>query len=106
VNSPDQGGIAIEEGALNDERVGPSYCLRADRSRRFGSGDAAIIVGYATQDRRTRMRKPNYRFDRAERDRAKRAKKDEKLKSRQERAASRQPEASPPVPDDKESSPE
>ena len=41
------------------------------------------------------MRKPNYRFDRAERDRAKKAKKDEKLKVRQERAAMRQPDAPP-----------
>ena len=33
--------------------------------------------------------KPNYRFGRAERDRLKQAKKDEKLKRQQERAASR-----------------
>jgi len=33
------------------------------------------------------MRKPNYRFERAERDRAKKAKNDEKLQRRQERAA-------------------
>jgi hypothetical protein len=32
----------------------------------------------------------NYRFERAERDRQKKAKKDEKLKRQQERAASRQ----------------
>jgi hypothetical protein len=36
--------------------------------------------------------KPNYRFGRAERDRAKKAKREEKVKSRQERAASQQPE--------------
>ena len=36
--------------------------------------------------------KPNYRFGRAERDRAKQAKREDKLKSRQERAALRQPE--------------
>jgi len=35
------------------------------------------------------MRKPNYRFGRAERDRAKKARKDEKLQRRQERAATR-----------------
>ena len=35
------------------------------------------------------MRKPNYRFERAERDRAKKAKNDEKLQRRQERAATR-----------------
>jgi hypothetical protein len=34
-------------------------------------------------------RKPNYRFERAERDRAKKAKKEEKIKQQQERAASR-----------------
>ena len=33
------------------------------------------------------MRKPNYRFERAERDRAKQAKKEEKLKRQQERLA-------------------
>lgn len=33
------------------------------------------------------MRKPNYRFERAERDRLKQAKKEEKLKRHQERAA-------------------
>jgi hypothetical protein len=33
--------------------------------------------------------KPNYRFERAERDRLKQAKKDEKLKRQQERASSR-----------------
>lgn len=34
-------------------------------------------------------RKPNYRFERAERQRAKEAKKEEKLKRQQERAAAR-----------------
>ena len=43
--------------------------------------------------------KPNYRFGRAERDRVKKAKREDKLKSRQERAASREPEA-PPTPRD------
>lgn len=33
------------------------------------------------------MRKPNYRFERAERDRLKQAKKEEKLKRQQERVA-------------------
>jgi hypothetical protein len=34
--------------------------------------------------------KPNYRFERAERDRLKKARKDEKLRRQQERASSRQ----------------
>jgi hypothetical protein len=34
--------------------------------------------------------KPNYRFERAERDRLKKARKDEKLKRQQERTSSRQ----------------
>ena len=33
------------------------------------------------------MRKPNYRFERAERDRARKARKDEKLQRQQERTA-------------------
>jgi hypothetical protein len=33
------------------------------------------------------MRRPNYRFERAERDRSKQAKKEEKLKRQQERLA-------------------
>jgi hypothetical protein len=52
------------------------------------------------------MRKPNYRFDRAERDRAKKAKKDEKLKLRQERAATRQPDAPQAERGDDEPAPE
>lgn len=36
-------------------------------------------------------RKPNYRFDRMERDRAKAAKKADRLKSKQDRAANRDP---------------
>ena len=50
--------------------------------------------------------KPNYRFGRAERDRAKKAKKEDKLKSRQERAALREPEVSPTPLDDDKPSPE
>lgn len=38
------------------------------------------------------MRKPNYRFERAERDRAKQAKKEEKLKRQQERVAEQKDE--------------
>jgi hypothetical protein len=49
--------------------------------------------------------KPNYRFGRAERDRAKKAKREEKLKSRQERATLQQPEVSPTLGDDDEPSP-
>jgi hypothetical protein len=41
--------------------------------------------------------KPNYRFERAERDRAKKAKKEEKLRRRQDRAAPQQ-DAIPPEP--------
>jgi hypothetical protein len=35
------------------------------------------------------MRKPNYRFERAERDRVKKARKNEKLQRQQERATTR-----------------
>jgi len=35
------------------------------------------------------MRKPNYRYERAERDRAKKARKNEKLQRQQERAVTR-----------------
>jgi hypothetical protein len=52
------------------------------------------------------MRRPNYRFDRSERDRAKKAKKDEKLRTRQERAAVRRPEDAPSVPEGDEPPPE
>jgi hypothetical protein len=38
--------------------------------------------------------KPNYRFERAERDRLKKAKKDEKLKRQQERASLRRDDTS------------
>ncbi len=65
-----------------------------------GVAQRPIIIGQAERDRRQRMRKPNYRFDRAERDRAKKAKRDEKLKLRQERAALRQPDAPQPERDD------
>lgn len=41
------------------------------------------------------MRKPNYRFERAERDRAKKARKDEKLQRQQERAAIHDDNAAP-----------
>jgi hypothetical protein len=50
--------------------------------------------------------KPNYRFGRTERDRAKKAKREDKLKSRQERAALREPEVSPTPREDDEASPE
>jgi hypothetical protein len=39
------------------------------------------------------MRKPNYRFERVERDRAKKAKKEEKLKRQQERGSQRDNDA-------------
>lgn len=41
------------------------------------------------------MRKPNYRFERAERDRAKKARKDEKLQRQRERAAGRPDDETP-----------
>jgi len=41
------------------------------------------------------MRKPNYRFERAERDRAKKAKNDKKLLRQQERAAPRAEDGAP-----------
>ena len=45
------------------------------------------------------MRKPNYRFERAERDRMKQAKKEEKARRQQERASQqRSEEAEQPVP--------
>jgi hypothetical protein len=50
--------------------------------------------------------KPNYRFGRTERDRAKKAKREDKLKSRQERAALREPEVSPTPREDDEPAPE
>jgi hypothetical protein len=40
-------------------------------------------------------RRPNYRFDRAERDRAKKAKKEEKLKRQQDRVLPREPDGLP-----------
>jgi hypothetical protein len=43
------------------------------------------------------MRKPNYRFERAERDRAKKARNDKKLQRQQERAATG-PEGATPEP--------
>ena len=41
------------------------------------------------------MRKPNYRFERAERDRAKKARNDKKLRRQQERAAPRDEDGAP-----------
>jgi hypothetical protein len=41
------------------------------------------------------MRKPNYRFERAERDRAKKARNDKKLQRQQERAAPRADDDAP-----------
>jgi hypothetical protein len=41
------------------------------------------------------MRKPNYRFERAERDRAKKARNDKKLQRQQERAATRADDDAP-----------
>jgi hypothetical protein len=41
------------------------------------------------------MRKPNYRFERAERDRAKKARNDKKLQRQQERAAPRTDNGTP-----------
>ena len=44
------------------------------------------------------MRKPNYRFERAERDRIKQAKKEEKAKRQQERTAGEKPAEADPAP--------
>jgi len=41
------------------------------------------------------MRKPNYRFERAERDRAKKARNDKKQQRQQERAATRADDGTP-----------
>jgi hypothetical protein len=41
------------------------------------------------------MRKPNYRFERVERDRMKKARKEEKLKRQQERVSQRDNDAVP-----------
>ena len=41
------------------------------------------------------MRKPNYRFERAERDRAKKARNDKKLQRQQEKAATRADDDAP-----------
>ena len=41
------------------------------------------------------MRKPNYRFERVERDRAKKARNDKKLQRQQQRAAPRAEDAAP-----------
>jgi len=46
--------------------------------------------------------KPNYRFERAERDRAKKARKDEKLKRQQERASLRRDDGSAEAPAERE----
>ena len=48
------------------------------------------------------MRKPNYRFERAERDRAKKARKDEKLQRQQDKAARRADDAAPEPTTEKE----
>ena len=45
-------------------------------------------------------RKPNYRLERAERDRVKKAKKEEKIKLQQDRAASRKAGDGDDAPDD------
>ena len=50
--------------------------------------------------------KPNYRFGRAERDRAKKAKREDKLKARQERTALRDQEVPPTAHDETEPAPE
>ena len=44
------------------------------------------------------MRKPSYRFERAERDRVKQAKKEEKAKRQQERTAGEKPAEADPAP--------
>jgi hypothetical protein len=56
---------------------------------RVGRLDALQVV------RSLLMRKPNYRFERAERDRAKKARNDKKLQRQQEKAATRSDDAAP-----------
>ena len=56
---------------------------------RVGRLDALQVV------RSLLMRKPNYRFERAERDRAKKARNDKKLQRQQERAAPRADDGAP-----------
>jgi hypothetical protein len=48
------------------------------------------------------MRRPNYRFERAERDRTKQAKKEEKLKRQQERLATHSGDSATEPPADNE----
>jgi hypothetical protein len=48
------------------------------------------------------MRKPNYRFERAERDRMKQAKKEEKLRRQQERASQQTSEKTDELATDRE----
>lgn len=52
------------------------------------------------------MRKPNYRFERAERDRVKKAKKEEKLQRRQQERAAERGAADAPEPAAESGSPE
>ena len=52
------------------------------------------------------MRKPNYRFERAERDRVKKAKKEEKLQRRQQERAAERGAAGAPEPAAESGSPE
>jgi hypothetical protein len=47
-------------------------------------------------------RKPNYRFERMERDRAKAAKKAERAKSKEQKSATREPDTSEETPVDSE----
>ena len=67
-------------GLLIEEMSGSCGQPRVDKRR---AGSQLEIV------RRLLMRKPNYRFERAERDRTKKAKTDKKLQRQQERAATR-----------------
>jgi hypothetical protein len=49
------------------------------------------------------MRKPNYRFERAERDRAKKARNDKKLQRQQEKAVTRADDDAPEPTEENES---
>jgi flagellar biosynthesis GTPase FlhF len=94
-----------ELGSLDGDRPrNPISRHRIERSLQFLENRAARSSrcpahrsGKAQEQIQERMmaRKPNYRFERAERNRAKEAKKEEKLKRQQERASARSADETP-----------
>ena len=86
--------------------LGHPIAFRVDEAAPIWSdGRGGDLHTHKGSDERMRG-KPNYRFGRTERDRAKKAKREDKLKSRQERAALREPEVSPTPREDGEPAPE